>query len=244
MTYVRIVTASGTKKPQYLKKASAFIILMAKLEKAISEELSDLEPVIEESLRKHIGVSITELNRDITEKLKKNPLLGFSIRYDLPFKEAKLEFKKEYLKKLLLTNHGNISHVAELAGIDRRSVHRIISKTKLDVHILKDELLPEDYIKRVTVGEVLHSAFESYGKFIHPERLEQAYSGLKNISEDISREIPEVILPMEEAIKEFEKLYFTEHLQRNKHNISRTARAVKIRFETLHKKLKALGMIV
>lgn len=56
---------------------------------------------------------------------------------DLPFKEAKEKwienFEKDYLIKLLKKNDLNISQAAKEAGIDRKSVQRLIKKYELNV---------------------------------------------------------------------------------------------------------------
>ncbi|MCB0308948.1 MAG: AAA family ATPase, partial [Bdellovibrionales bacterium] len=51
---------------------------------------------------------------------------------DLPFKEAKEKwiesFEKDYLVDCLRKNNGNISKAAKQAGIDRKSVQRLLKK--------------------------------------------------------------------------------------------------------------------
>ena len=48
---------------------------------------------------------------------------------------------------------------------------------------------------------------------------------------------------MKDAEREFEKKYLKAALQENDNNISKTARKIGLRFETLHRKLKSLGLI-
>lgn len=61
---------------------------------------------------------------------------------DLPFKEAKEKwiesFEKDYLLDLLKKNDMNISKAAKQAGIDRKSVQRLIKKYNLDMKGLKE----------------------------------------------------------------------------------------------------------
>jgi DNA-binding NtrC family response regulator len=40
----------------------------------------------------------------------------------------------------------------------------------------------------------------------------------------------------------FEKQYFEKALKENKGNVSKTARKIGLRYETLHRKLKKLGL--
>jgi DNA-binding NtrC family response regulator len=62
------------------------------------------------------------------------PSSGFSA--DLPFHEAKNEavtiFEKEYLRDLLRRHGGNISQAARAAGIDRKTIHRMLTRYDLD----------------------------------------------------------------------------------------------------------------
>jgi DNA-binding NtrC family response regulator len=57
------------------------------------------------------------------------------IAADRPFHEAKAEaisdFEKEYLRDLLAQNGGNISQAARQAGIDRKTIHRMLVKYDL-----------------------------------------------------------------------------------------------------------------
>jgi DNA-binding NtrC family response regulator len=55
---------------------------------------------------------------------------------DLPFHEAKNQaiaiFEKEYLRDLLRRHNGNISQAARTAGIDRKTIHRMLTKYDLE----------------------------------------------------------------------------------------------------------------
>jgi transcriptional regulator of acetoin/glycerol metabolism len=55
----------------------------------------------------------------------------------LPFKEAKEKwvenFEKDYLIKILKNNDLNISKAAKEAGIDRKSIQRLLKKYNLNV---------------------------------------------------------------------------------------------------------------
>lgn len=57
-------------------------------------------------------------------------------RADLPMKRAKDEwnrsFEKEYLVSLLKRHQGNISQAARAAGVDRKTIHRLLKKHDLD----------------------------------------------------------------------------------------------------------------
>jgi DNA-binding NtrC family response regulator len=58
------------------------------------------------------------------------------INSDLPFHDAKndaiMGFEKEYLRDLLKRHNGNISQAARTAGIDRKTIHRMLAKYNLE----------------------------------------------------------------------------------------------------------------
>jgi DNA-binding NtrC family response regulator len=60
---------------------------------------------------------------------------GGSVSADLPFHDAKSDaisvFEKEYLRDLLRRHNGNISKAARQAGIDRKTIHRMLVKYQL-----------------------------------------------------------------------------------------------------------------
>ncbi|MBI1987970.1 MAG: sigma-54-dependent Fis family transcriptional regulator [Nitrospinae bacterium] len=72
--------------------------------------------------------------QDLPEPIRVGPIgrLPFQPKVDLPFKEAKelwiASFEREYLSQLLREQRGNISRAAQQAGIDRKTIHRLIRK--------------------------------------------------------------------------------------------------------------------
>ena len=72
------------------------------------------------------GRFMTELNGDISE---------------MPFKEARDKmlhmFHKLYIPKLLKECHGNISRAAEVAGIKRQYLHRLIKENGIEIDAIK-----------------------------------------------------------------------------------------------------------
>ncbi len=94
------------------------------------------------------GTKITA--EDIPERIRL-PIAKaeLDIRDDLGFKDAKEQwiasFEKQYLIEALKRNHYNISAAAKEAGIDRKSVQRLIRKYNIQVgDKLTDEDLDED----------------------------------------------------------------------------------------------------
>ncbi len=209
------------------------------LEKVVKEKI---EPMIEEAMQKYLGITINELEKDITEKIEQEKLIGFAIRVDLPFKEAKKLFKKEFLEKAIQTHYGNISEVADIVGLDRRSIHRDVKGLKVDVKKVREKLFKHGYFEREAVDGIIRRTLESYRDFVKAERLEKMYEHVVELSESIVRVLPTLNMGWKEAEKEFERAYLQRALENNGWNISLTARKIKLRYETLLRKMKRLGL--
>ena len=209
-----------------------------KLEKVVKEKV---EPIIDSAMHKFLGITISELRQDISDRIEKNPLLSFEINIALPFKIAKKTFKKEFLTRLLRAHYGNISMVAKIIKQDRRSIHRDIIDLGVDVDKIRKEMIRPEYYKKEIV-DVLRKSFDHYREFIKPKKLEKIYEHVDDISEDIVKELPVVEMTWEEAEIEFEKEYLRKALKENNENVSKTARKIGLRYETLHRKIKALGL--
>jgi len=210
------------------------------LEKVVGK---DVKPIVDEAMHKFLGVSIDELSKDISEKLERSPLLDFDIDTGLPFKKAKKNFKRQYLKKLLEVNYGNISEAAKLAQIDRRSIHRMVKDSEIDVRKIRLDMVKAYEIKQSTVASIIEDVLDDYKNVIHPVKLTEVYRNVPSVSKDILESIPEKTLTLKEAEEEFEKEYLRKALQENGSSITKTAEKVKVRYETLHRKLKKVGLI-
>lgn len=209
------------------------------LEKTIEEKV---KPLVADAMQKFLGVTVSEIEHDISGKLKRSPLLDYDVDVTKPFKTSKLDFKKYYLTRLLQNHFGNVSEVARIAGLDRRSIHRLITSLKIDVRRYRQELLRGEYVKQEAVTDIIQQTLDSYKQSLNPDKLALLYKFAPALSKDIVAELPEAPLTLDHAENEFEKKYFTKALSLFNNNISKTARAVGIRYETLHRKLKALGI--
>ncbi len=208
------------------------------LEKVIK---SRVKPIIDEAMQKFIGARIVELETDLSDRIA-NPLHDMEIDTSVEFKKAKEMFKKSYLIKLLQTHLGNISKVAEISGIDRRSIHRIIKNLKIDAEKIRKNLLSEEYVKEEEVKDIIETTLGEYKGIINPKKLKKMYAGVPELSKDIIKELPKSPFTLKEAEEEFEKRYIMKALKENKFNISKTAKKIGLRYETLHRKMKALGL--
>ena len=66
--------------------------------------------------------------------------------FQLSFKEAKEKmnslFHKQYMRTLLMENHGNISHAANAAGIQRQYLHRLMKEEDVHAEEFKHKTYP------------------------------------------------------------------------------------------------------
>lgn len=209
------------------------------------EEVIDkrVKPMVDKAMHKWLGVTVSEIKADVSDKLKRSPLLEYEISTKLPFKKAKKLFKKLYLSKLLQAFSGNITDVAEAAGLDRRSVHRLIEELGLDPEEFRRSIAKTEYVKQEAVKSIIQSSAEVYKGSLSPTKFKSFYEHVPELSKDIVKELPATPLTLKEAEQEFERAYLRKALKENKGNVTKTAKKIGLRFETLHRKLKALNLI-
>lgn len=212
------------------------------LDKVVDKRLKELEPVIEETMHRFLGVKISELSDDISQKLRRNPILSFEIDTSLRYKKAKRLFKAWFLHRLLEKKYGNISEVARIAHVDRRSVHRIVKGSKINVDTIRKHMYKPDYYKANALSSIIGDVLDKYKEVIHPTKLEHVYKNVAEISKDIIREMPEEEVSLKDAENEFERQFLTKALIESSHNIKETAERFGLRYETLIRKMKNLGI--
>lgn len=201
-----------------------------------------LEIALSGKLTEMLGVSIPEISLEISDKLEEKPLIAFEINTSVSFKVAKKIFKKDFLKKLIQTHYGNVREVARLIGIDRRSIHRAINDLDIDIKKCRTNLFHKEYYQVQAVDNVLRKTLDQYKSVLHPQKLDEIYKHMPQFSQDIAKALPKTAMNIKEAEIEFEKEYFTKLLADHQGNLSQTAKAAKIRYETLLRKLKKLGI--
>ncbi len=213
--------------------------MVGALEKLIEDKI---KPMLEEAMQKNLGITVSELETDISDRLKRSSLLEFDVDTRLKFKDAKKKFKREYVAHLLQLNFGNVADVAKIALVDRRSIHRIVAEMKIEVQKFRDNMQKGEYVKQLAVQDIIQESLEHYKTALNPVKYEALYKQAPSLSKNIIKELPETPKNLKEAEKEFEKRYFEKALHENNSNISRTARKIGLRFETLHRKLKSLAI--
>lgn len=199
-----------------------------------------VEPVIDEAMKKFLGVRISEIKGEISDKILNSPLLGMSIDFSLSFKDAKKKFKQQFLEKLLHIKHGNISEVARLTGIDRRSIHRLVARKKSQK--IRKDLFKPYYLKQKEVEGIIGDVLKNYESVIKVEKMGKLYEAAPKISKDIVEELPESEITLKEAEEEFEKIYLQRKLEENDFDLKKTAGRIRLRYETLIRKAKKYGL--
>ncbi len=209
------------------------------LEIVLKEEVN---PVIDAAIKKYIGVSIEELKKDITEKIKKNPLINVDVNMSLGFRTAKKVFRKEYLERVLRASSGDVSAAAKTCGLDRRTIHRMIVNLGIDVSETRKNRLKSQYIEKGVLSNAIGSALEQYKDILHPKKMKKFYKEVPGMSEKIIKSYPLKFITLKKAEEDFEKRFILKALEKSKGNVSRAARVVGLRQETLHRKIKELGI--
>ncbi len=209
------------------------------LERVIEKRI---KPLLDDAMQKYLGIHISEIEADISDKLRHGSWFS-PIDLALSFKEAKRLFKKTYVMKIAKKVFGNVSEVARISGIDRRSVHRIIAEMKSMIPKFRKEIENVEYVRENKLQGMIQSTLESYKSALHPQKFLSFYNKAPELSKDILKELPQKEMPLKEAEHEFERSYLQKALEQNKNNIAQTARKIGLRYETLHRKLKMLGLL-
>lgn len=205
------------------------------------ERTLQVKPVVDAAVKQALGIRIAELSDDLSAKLE-SPIAGFTVDPTILFKQAKKQFRREYLRKLLRINYGNISEVARLAKLDRRSIHRLVKDTGLNVQKIRQDMEKSYDVQQQGVSTIISDVLDSYKSVLHPEKLTEAYRNVSLMSKSILDNLPEEPVPLSEAEDAFEAEYFRKALALHHGNVAHTARKIGLRYETVHRKCKKLGL--
>jgi DNA-binding NtrC family response regulator len=204
---------------------------------AIDEKIA---PLLDSAMRQHLGITVKDIQLDITDRLKQTALIDFGVNTKLPFKQAKKAFKRAFLLRMLQLHRGNVSTVASVTGIDRRSVHRLIGSLKLPATSIRDEAKPA-YERQGVVRGIISEVFEQYKPALNTTKYKALSAHTEALSGDIVKELPESHLSLKEAEKAFEREYFIR-LFAETLTIAELSKKAKLRYEVVHRKLKSLGI--
>ena len=192
-------------------------------------------------MHKYLGITVSEIKGDISDKIGKSPLLSYEINTSISFKAAKKLFKKEFITRMLFSHKGNIGETARITGVDRRSVYRAVVEFGIDIKKIKSESIRKDEYRREAVDSILKETLDNYKTILRPAKIKAMYKGVERLSSDIVKELPVIEMTWKEAEREFEKAYISKILKEQA-SISKAAKKMNLRYETLHRKIKRLGI--
>lgn len=207
------------------------------LEFAIDQKV---KPIVADAMQKFLGVKFANIETDISDQLKRSTLLDFPINTKLPYKQAKNAFKRAYLMRLLEMHLGNISIAATIAGLDRRSIHRLVLSLKLPATKFRENAEPS-YARQAAVQGIIQDVLGQYRGALNPVKYKALSAQAEAISGDIVKELPESHLTLKDAEHEFERAYLSQ-LMKECSTIAQAAKTTKLRYEVLHRKLRNLGI--
>lgn len=208
----------------------------AELESVIDVKI---KPLVQAYQQKYLGIRVADIEADITDQLKRSALLDIPIDAKMPYRQAKKAFKRAYLVRLLKQHLGNISTAADVAGIDRRSIHRLVLSLRLPTN-LRENAQPV-YSRQTAVKGIVEDVLASYKAALSPIKYNAFSRQSEALSGEIVKELPESHLTLKEAEKAFEREYFGQLLAQSA-SIAEAAKKAKLRYEVLHRKLKMLGL--
>ena len=200
-----------------------------------------IKPMLDEAMRRYLGVRIEELTTDVSDRLRRSALLDIPVDVNVPFKKAKLAFKKNYLIRLLQLHFGNIAEVARLSGVDRRSVHRLVRQSQVGERARK-ELHRRDFYVSDEVSTIIQESAEHYKGSLAPEKYRAFYDQVPIMGKVIAKELPLELPTLEQAERAWERRYFEAALKEFGPSPVAVARKIGLRYETLHRKLKTHGI--
>lgn len=198
-------------------------------------------PLLEETLEKSFGITIPKIESDITDQLAK-PSLSIYVPLTASFKDAKKKFKEDFLRRELMLKRGNVSQLAKILGIDRRSVHRAIKEFEIDVDIVRGDVKGELEYKEKVVEDTIRGTLEQYKRIFHPQKMEDLYREVPALSKNIAKVLAFEQLGWKEAEREFEKQFIVHHLEEKRGDLKKVAMKMGLRGETLQRKMKKFGL--
>jgi DNA-binding NtrC family response regulator len=195
-----------------------------------------IAPVVEHAMHELLGLKIEEINQDISSKLVEGKL-DYDIDVAIPFKQAKENFKRSFVIRLMQAANGNISDAALTADIDRRHLHRLILKYKINVDYFRkqakysEQTEKQEYVKQV-IGDTLkkYELTKEKSKYVN-----------EDAAKNIATKMPGLRITLKEGLELFEKEYFRKALEEFS-TLAKTAKSLGIRYETLVKKIKRLNL--
>ena len=92
------------------------------------------------------------------------------------------------------------------------------------------------------VDKTIRVTLDQYKEIIQPREMEKVYSEIPTLSRNIAKFLPAPEMTWKEAEREFERQFLGLSLQEHEHNVPLTSKKLKIRVETLYRKIKRLRL--
>ncbi len=201
-----------------------------------------VRPLLADAMHRHLGVTVAEIESDIASHLRHPALLNIPLETTLPLKAAKRLFRKRYLANLLAMHSGHVTSVARAVGMSREALHRLLTRLGISPDEFRSAAPGIEYLRAQAVQDIIVHAIDQYHSSLNPSRVERMYKEAPSLGRDIAKMLPDAPPRLKEAEREFEEEYIRRALETHRGNISATARTIGIRFETLHRKCKLLGL--
>ena len=208
--------------------------------KTLEDTIIDrVRPFIHDSIEKTWGLAIPKLEDDITSKLAKEQTT-IPIQFSLSYSDALNAFKKEFFEREL-RKHNNISFLANLLGVSRRSVHRSIKELEIKVP-KKTKEEQKNYFKEQEIYKSIRETLLEYRSLFREEKMTELYNTLPNLSKTLAQELPEKqASTWKIAKRDFETRYLRHHISLGD-KLKVVAKKIGMRAESLSRKLKILGL--
>lgn len=198
--------------------------------------------MLDDAMKKYLGVTVNELSSDVSDKLRRTALIDYDIDVAVAYKKAKKQFRKKYLQRLVQLHFGNISLVARLSGMDRRSVHRLVAGLGVRTDKFRKELHRQQFYVQGEVKSILEQSTRKYEHSLSPERYRSFYTAASDLSADIAAELPVDFPTLDLAEHEWERRYLEAVMAAYGPSPVAVARKIGLRYETLRRKLVKHGL--
>ena len=202
----------------------------------IARRKAGITPAVEKAIQSLLGTDVPQIRDDISARLVEGNF-DFSIDLNVGFKKAKEQFKKEYLLRLLRYTNGNVAEAAHIARLDRRTLHRLITKFRVSVNALRQQpYFFREEKKEKFVHEVINEVLQKY------DLTRGRYEVDSATAQTVAQQLPEFQLSYDDALDLFEKEFIKKALAKYPGQ-REAAGAVGLRYETVHRKAKEYGLL-
>lgn len=198
--------------------------------------MSDINLIVESTIRKQTGISIDELTKNISESIENR--LFLEINENMTYSTAKKIFRRKYFEELFIFTFGNISKAAKISGLNRRQIHRIIKTLNIKAQTYRSAMQrPYDYI-REDIKNIVEKRLDHSKSYVKEDKLSKLYMRAPKIAELVTKKIGVSPKSFNKSFKEFEREYFSKLLKKTGQDLDKSSKVAKISKRTLQRKIK------